>query len=663
MQTAKWKTTLQRNIWMTMTVCACVAGGCHDDSASTQATNGRVAASGKPQASNDRKLGIVKRFVDAGWNRQAAESVVELNAEWFQIQAEENPTGLEIQLKLLDALGRYSDLHGFLITHPEAAGLLASVDNPRSVAESLSVAVADGEYERIAGLFVQHASPKDAERLAQALAANYEQIKVLHRRGFIGCEAIFIFSRDDSAGREYQLWLCEAVSARSEASEDELGSFVNLAIRQGASIRERMKKDELFREQFRAELWPKLMQVLAIDQSPLEFYLNEPNLWDILMLENGVELLNRCGLLPLDLLYGYPEIGHRAYPKLLHDKVIQILLRREEQAIHSLMKFRDEPQFHKLLQRDLSPDSRSAALAQLLAAGTNYPAKLASYERLSNTALADEVGPPPSGIVTWIPFYYTLYEVPKKRLQGREPTGMDLLSAVADPAFLVVDIFTGGGAAAGRKALVAGGKEAAKTASKEIAEKGMEKFFVTTLRDTGLELAKKRVGKEIAENMSEKELADWTITSMFSQVQQIVSSTVGKATTFEITKPVQFMFNYSGVGRDSWKRWAGMEARLFMRGDARVFVRLGNLPLAILGSRGAAFFSRTSQDLSIGVIAESEPGKDALNEGVSKVVSAKDQLRSWQQNVSAWWLLNASELELELNQVDAKDNQSKGNKN
>jgi hypothetical protein len=191
----------------------------------------------------------------------------------------------------------------------------------------------------------------------------------------------------------------------------------------------------------------------------------------------------------------------------------------------------------------------------------------------------------------------------------------------------------------------------------------MEKFFVTTLRDTGLELAKKRVGKEIAENMSEKELADWTITSMFSQVQQIVSSTVGKATTFEITKPVQFMFNYSGVGRDSWKRWAGMEARLFMRGDARVFVRLGNLPLAILGSRGAAFFSRTSQDLSIGVIAESEPGKDALNEGVSKVVSAKDQLRSWQQNVSAWWLLNASELELELNQVDAKDNQSKGNKN
>ena len=664
MLNAKWKRTVQTGIWTTMAVCAFLAGGCHDDDgASTRATNEKAAASGQPQASNDRTSGIVKRFVDAGWNRPAAESVVDLNAEWFQIQAEENPTGLEIQLKLLDVLGRYSDLHDFLIIHPEAAGLLASVDNPRSVAESLNVAAADCEYERIAGLFVQHAAPKDAGRLAQALAANYEQIKVLHRRGFIGCEAIFIFNRDDSAGREYQLWLCEALSARSEASEEELGSFVNLAIRQGASIRERMKKDEQFREQFRAELWPKLMQVLANDQSPLEFYLNEPNLWDLLMLENGVELLSRCGLLPLDLLYGYPEIGHRAYPKVLHDKVIQILLRREEQAIHSLMTFRDEPQFHKFLERDLSPDTRSAALAQLLAAGTNYPAKLASYERLSNTALADEVGPPPSGIVTWIPLYYTLYEVPKKRLQGREPTGMDLLSAVADPLFLVVDIFTGGGAAAGRKALVAGGKKAAEAASKKIAEKGVKKFFVTTLCDSGLELAKKRVGKEIAENMSEKELADWTITSMFSQVQQIVSSTAGKATTFEITKPVQFMFSYSGIGRDSWKRRTGLEAKLFMRGDARVFVRLGNLPLAILGSRGAAFLNRTSQDLSIGVIAESEPGQDALNEGVSKIVSAKDQLRPWAQNVSAWWLLNASELELELSQVEAKDNQSKGNKN
>ena len=124
-----------------MAVCACVAGDCLDDGASTRATNGPVAASDQPQASNDRTLGIAIRFVDAGWNRQAAKSVVELNAEWFQIQAEENPTGLEIQLKLLDALGHYSDLHDSRITNPEAAGLLASVDNPRSVAESLSACV------------------------------------------------------------------------------------------------------------------------------------------------------------------------------------------------------------------------------------------------------------------------------------------------------------------------------------------------------------------------------------------------------------------------------------------------------------------------------------------------------------------------------------------
>jgi hypothetical protein len=604
----------------------------------------------------------VKRLTADGWDNRAAESVVRLNAEWFAIQADENSAGFEIQLKLLGGLGKHSDIQAFLADYPETAGLLAAAADPQLVADTLRTAANNGEYDRIAGLYVQNAAPRDAADVAEALQANYDLICALNRRGLLGCDVMFVFDRDGLEASEYEAWLREAISARVAASDDELAGFANLIMRHGSSIRERMRADDEFRLRFRGDLWPKLARVVESEQGAFEQYLDEPRIWNLLALDNGEELLRRCGLLPIDLLFGYLEIDHPPYPESLHKKIIQILLRREELVIHSLMKFRSEPQFHKLLQRDLSPDTRSAALAHLFKAGANYPEKLALYERLNDTALAEEVGPPPSGIITWVPFYYTLYEVPKKRLQGREPTGMELFSAAADPVFLVVDIFTFGQGAAGRKVLLAGGKEAAERAATEIAEKGAEKVFVTTLRDTGLELAKNRIGKEVAEKMSEKELVTWSVSGTLSQMQQAVKSTVGKATTFEITKPVQFMFGYSGVGRETWKRWTGMEARLFMRGDAKVFVRLENAPVAVIGTRSAAFLNRTAQDLSIGAVAESEPGQKALHSGVKQVLSAKDQLHTWQQHVSAWWLFNASTIDQNVGPAERERTPTEGSK-
>jgi hypothetical protein len=582
----------------------------------------------------------ILRLTEAGWDRRAAEAVVELNREWFAIQAEENAAGLELQLKLLDGLGQHPALARFISQHPETAGLLAAADNPELIAAGLDSA--NENYEFVAGLYVQHAAPYDAVEVAEALKANSDLICTMLRRGLLGCEVLFIFDRQDVAAGEYETWLREVIQAKSAASDTEFASFVNLAMRHGPALRERLKKSANFRCRFRNELWPRMSRVVEGEQGMFEHYLDEERVWDLLDLENGEELLKRCGLLPIDLLYGYPEIDRPPYPKTLHDKIVQVLLRREDRTIHALMKFRREPLFHKFMQRDLSSDTFSAALTQLFNAGPNSPDKLALYARLDDTALADEVGPPTSGICTWIPFYYTVYEVPKKLLQGRDPTGMDLFSAAVDPVFLVIDVFTGGGTAAGRKALLVGGKEATGAATRKLAEKGGEKLLVTTLRDTGLELARKQVGKEVAEKMGEKELINWTVTGTMSEMQQSLRTTIGKATTFEMTRPVQFMFQYSRVGRGTWKRFTGMEARLFMRGDAKVFVRISNLAGAVVGSRGAAFFERTTQDLALGSAFESELGKDVLHEGVNRIVSTKEQLRSWQQNVSAWWLLNAS---------------------
>lgn len=586
-------------------------------------------------------IDYVPLLTDAGWDREPAEAVVQLNSEWFAIQAEENPEGLKLQFKLLAELGKHPALGRFIAEHPETAGLLAAADDPVSIAESFGSE--NDDYQILAGLYVQHSAPRDAADIALALKVNRDLICDLRKRGLLGCEALFIYEREGPNSEAYESWLRETLQSRSAGSDSEFASFVNLALRHGSNLRDRLRNDD-FRRRYQSELWPKLIRATNGEHGAFEFYLDETRIWDLMALDDGEELLKRCGLISIDLLYGYPESP--PYPKFLHKKIIQVLLRREGLVIQALDKYRREKQFHQLMQRDLSSDTLSAALTQLFNAGPNYPEKLALYDRLTNQALADEVGPPATGIVTWVPFYYTIYEVPKKLLQGRDPTGMDLFSAAVDPLFLVVDIFTAGGATAGRKVLVAGGKEATEKAVEKLAEKGAEKVFVTTVRETGLELARKHVGKEIAEKMREKELGNWMVTGTLSEMQQAVRSTVGKATTFEITKPVQFMFQYSRLGRESWKRFTGMEARLFMRGDAKVYIRLtkvAGVAGAVVGSRSAAFLTRTAQDLTIGSAVESEPGQDVLHAGVKKVISAKDQIRTWQQNVSAWWLLNASQ--------------------
>ena len=137
----------------------------------------------------------VSRLTEAGWERGAAEAVVGLNAEWFEIQAEENPNGLKRQLKLLAELGQNSTLQRFIAEHPETAGLLAAAENPEQIAASLDSA--NDDYQLVAGVYVQHAAPHDAREVAAALDRNRDLIVALQRRGLIGCEVLFLFDRQD----------------------------------------------------------------------------------------------------------------------------------------------------------------------------------------------------------------------------------------------------------------------------------------------------------------------------------------------------------------------------------------------------------------------------------------------------------------------------------
>jgi|GEM_PF-806879 len=598
---------------------------------------------------------LIDDLVVAGWDAQAARAVVDLNAEWLSIQREENPARFKRQVTALLGLGRYKDLSDLLIAHPETAGLLAGVDDPALVADSLK-SKSEWDYNLIANCYVQRPAPRDVVMLAEAIAKHRDVIVDFLRRGLIGGESIFIFDRKPpadtpakaaeaaEAAKEYDRWLHDALKTRNRWSDDQRASFVNFVMRQGSNIRRRMRSDPTFAARFQNVLWPRLCEVADRDGGMYEKYLDDDRIWDLLSLDDGEKLLLAGGPLAIDLIYGNREDGRNPYPQEYHKQVAKLITTEDARAFEALYHNRDKQPFHRLISRELSPDTLRAAFDKLLVDGVDQAHLLNEWADITDDkALAEHLGPPPTGLITWVPLYYTVYEVPKKLLQGRDPTAMEWMVALADPAFLVIDLATAGQGKVARDVIVKGGEA--------VAKKEGEKLVVTTLKNRGLKMAEKQLATKGAGDMvkkgvgklSDRGLSAWTVTETFGQMQSAVGKAVGKATTFEITKPVQFAFRYSGVGRESFKRFTGLEARLFMRGDARVFVRLPNLAGAVVGSRTAVFFERTAGDLALGVVAETEPGQKAVDAGNRAFLSTGEQLAVWRRHVSAWWLLNAED--------------------
>lgn len=587
---------------------------------------------------------IKKELIKSRWNEDAAEAVVKLNGEFFTIQKEENPGAFNLNLKFLCNLGSHPEYMGLIKNHPELASLLAFAKDPINIASCFEKVTQD-EYPILASSFVQFVDKDDANLIAFAMNNNRDLICDLTRRGQLCSELPFMFDYKKPGAEEYNKWLSEVLRSKlKDSTNEEFASFYHMILMEGAKIRKKMESDIVFRDKFSNEFWPRLLRISSEQKGMLEVYFqtNDKRIWDVLALPNGEELVAKLGYIPINLLYGEPELNHEPYPKDLHDIIVQILLNihNNEAVVNALFKFRDDPNFKKLLGRKLSPDCFSAVCSNLLKSGTSYPSLLIKYEKLSDNALSEEVGPPTSGLITWVPFYYTVYEVPKKILQGRDPTGMDLLSAVADPAFLAIDIFSAGGGTITRKILQTGSKEALE----KIPVKGADKAVVMTLRSTGLEIAEKQLPKQIVEKMNEKELVGFTITAFIAEMKNSIATTIGKITTFEITKPLQMFFKLSGVGAKTTKRITGLDARIFMRGDAKVYVRLGKVPTAILGTKIVAFLNRTSGDLALGTVVESGPGQKVIEDGVHTVAGLSDNLRKveWQKHISAWWLINSN---------------------
>lgn len=569
---------------------------------------------------------VSRKLTVNGWSKEAANAVINLNSNWFNIIAAENDLAFNKQLILLAGLGDYESLMPFLTKHPEAAGLFAIINNPRSLLELFDSIQTD--YDFLINLYVLHASSVDADALTEALKNNSNLVARLYRRGLVGCEVIFIFTRDDEGAFEYEQWLRELLQAKMDNSDKEMASLVNMLLLYGPEIRQRLRNDFAFRKAFRATIWPKMVRVASLNNNMFEVYLDDPRIWDLLALAEGEEILKHRGpLLPIDLLYGYSELGRSPYPEDLHRQVIQVLLSGDEQTIRAMLKFREEPLFHSLLRRPLSPKIK-AAVFKKLESTENYHELLTRYDKMTDIGLKSDVGPGPGILKIWTPFYYTFWEVPKKLAQGRNPTGTEWFNSLADPVSFLYPILKVG------VAIVNVGKSL--TGIKQ------DKPMDSELKKISLKLAEQQLGKEIAHTLSDEELVKFAVTGMLAEMQKVYKKNVSHSVLFNTTKPVEFMMSYSGTGHNTLQSLNKIDGSYLMRGDSKLVVQPSN---DMAGREASKYLVRTSHSFATSSLNQSQNilPRDLL-ETDRKSPESKNQLTSWQQNVSAWWLLHASDV-------------------
>jgi hypothetical protein len=169
----------------------------------------------------------------------------------------------------------------------------------------------------------------------------------------------------------------------------------------------------------------------VIRHLPWYDYVYEPRVWEYFHTyrdkgDAPYEVFKRYGAVAVELGLApeYRDISDRVLDALLHgDQLVVTCLLNED--------LRRNPLFPQLFRRSIPAGILANALARLASDPNRANYNLEKWSRLSDTALAEELGPPPQGLVTWLPGY-GLYNLARKMAQGRDVGAVDLLWAAGD---------------------------------------------------------------------------------------------------------------------------------------------------------------------------------------------------------------------------------------
>ena len=502
---------------------------------------------GKPQLDSpiDEAIAyLLHEDVDA----ELARTVVEAHAELLVGFVEPHSSEFKTACKFLSEVCLKPELEDALLKHPEAAGLLYTCREPARMARLIEQAC-EADIGVWLGVFSRLMDPEDVVAFEPIFYDHHDLITELTRRGYAGVEALFapqaVTPPGKVASRLYRRWLAaELQTAVSHGDDDRLSSVMVYANVEGGTILEKVA-DEDFRTDFPLR-WKLLGDLLAKSHEDLIVAAGRPGIWEFLGRRDARDLWARGGSLAIELFDGE---GH--YPPEYHGRVAELLFDPSSPMTGFLAVGRSVPSVLQTIREFDLDRGQWELYAKDVLAFRDDPKKFADrvgalrrvYQN-SRAGFLEEVGASETGWTQYLPGY-DVYKYLDKTMDGRETSNMELFFAVTEVLTAPVP---------GGKLGTTLGKDTAKQAAREILEQSAKE-------------GAKRIAKEGA-----KEFGRESVKLVAKELwRRAAKETVTAQGRRDITWLVRAAFDKSGLGRASFRRLTGLEARLFMRQDARIF--------------------------------------------------------------------------------------------
>jgi hypothetical protein len=357
-----------------------------------------------------------------------------------------------------------------------------------------------------------------------------------------------------------------------DSAEDQEGKLQYLFSESFVLINQLDENDDL-RINFLDKYFPMLERITEYHRNRFKTneFLETPYFWHTLKLREG-ETLSK--------MYG-PEAANRlekfkAKPEIILQYVIQAMLQHDDHTWRALETLRDKHELVNLLSRSIPDNDKQKVLSEAL----QNPSRLGYYSRLSDSALLDDLHPY-EGWMTDLPCYY-IYKIIKKTVNGQEVTAIEVGFAIVDSVLITVEVITipltGGASAVAIESLKRAVSVAAGAAAKRAAWQGtkiLEKQMLKNGIITAEKNAMKQATKEALEKMpqvlpkmlqkSGGNVLDFSKVTLKLDVSPLAKTGFDKARML-------------GFKNDTFKKYTGLDARIFMRNDRKVVLNLAALP-------------------------------------------------------------------------------------
>ena len=559
---------------------------------------------------------------DGQWTQKAADAYWGVNERRLKATESVASDFLEKETKSLREVRPEGKVLSLLENHPETSGLVLLAGDRKALAAAIMDA-SEADQGMLVASYVFCTGTSEVDDWTAAVKRHPAIISLLQRKcaalPFQGLFSYLTTMKLPDARRIYGEWLDEVMAPAVIGMSDEtLSSRLNFAGSSSMVLRGLLDGNPDFRKVFLTEIWPRFRDcIVHMSQTQGKgadvFYLcgSEPLIWDFFRREDSKVLFENAGMDAVTML-----TGDKAITLEVKEVAAALLAAGVLDLPRSIQHYEDDANF-RVLVKALGDKNNwgllNAVVLRLAKNGTEWPQEAKVLAALPVATLRKELNPKEPSMIPGA----SLVNLVSKALDGRPIRGQDWLGAgfdVVDLVMISVVVLSDGTATplltAERKILQQTLKTGAKEGAERLAGRTLEQLVVNNTKVEWTQM----LGKKAMESLP-------------STIREIIA----KGGVVDITRPVKAGFELSrrlGMGREPFKKITGMEARVFMRQDGRVFINFTNVlinPL-VKPNPAVSFLTRTLENSA----AQSEPAGHAVR-------GATNAFRQWQEDVSAWW--------------------------